>query len=138
MSKYTSKGAQLQKSISSVFTTIVQMKSIDYPDAEVETVDITALDSAAGKEYGTTGYVDGGEAGGSGFFDPAGTTHKNLTESLAAPPSAADSWKIINSDGASTAWPFSAFLTKFTPKAEVGQFLMFDLKLRLTGTVTYP
>jgi hypothetical protein len=126
MSKFTSKAVALQKSISAVYTTVIQMKSIDYPDAEVETVEITALDGGVG------------ECGGSGYFDPVATTHKNLTTDITTPPSTAPTWKILNSDGATTAWPFSGFLTKFTPKAEVGQFLMFDLKIRLTGLVTYP
>ena len=138
MAKYTSKGLALQKSIANTFTTVAQMTSVDFPDAEVEMVETTALDSANGKEFAPTGYTDGGEAGGDGYFDPQGTTHKNLTESLTTIPSSADSWKILNTDSGPTAWPFSGWLKKFTPKGAVGEFLKFTLSIRLTGTVTYP
>jgi Lambda phage tail tube protein, TTP len=138
MAKYTSKGTIIQKSIASVFTTIAQVKSIDAPKAKVEVVDISDLSTGAGKVKGVTGYADGGEAGGSCFFDPADTTHKNLTESLSTIPTAADSWKVIYSDVAPTTWPFSGWLTNFDVKAAVGQFLMADFSITLTGLPTYP
>jgi len=136
--KYTSKGTALQKSISSVFTVIAALDTINYPDETVETVDISDLGSGVGKVKGATGYTDGGQASGSGFYDPADTGHKSLNASLAAPPTAADQWKINNPDAGPTAVTFSGWLTKFTPKASVGSFLKFDWQIDLTGVATYP
>ena len=138
MSKYTSKGTVIQKSISSTFTSVANIKSIDAPKAKVETIDVSDLSTGVGKVFSPTGYVDGGEAGGSGYFDPADATQKSLSESVGTIPSAADSWKIIWSDAAPTTWPFSGWLQEFNVKAAVGAFLEYDFSIRLTGLVTYP
>ncbi|MDE2426781.1 MAG: hypothetical protein KGO96_12840 [Elusimicrobia bacterium] len=134
MAKYTSKGAAILLSIASVFTAIAQCDSINAPDAKVETVDTTALDSSVGKEKAPTGYTDSGECSGSCFFDPAGTTHKAMTAFLAAPSTS--SWKITYTDGVPTSWAFSAIVTKFTPKMAMGQFLKADFAMDVTGVVT--
>lgn len=138
MSKYTSKAVVLQKSIASVFTTITQLESITYPDGKVEFLDVTDLAGGVGREKLPSGYVDTQPCQFSGFLDPVGTTHKNLTADITAPPAAAQSWKILNPDGSATAWPFSGWVANFVPRAKVGEPLRVDGSVQPTGLVTYP
>lgn len=138
MSKYSSKTIVLQKSIATVFTAIAQLDMIDYPDGTVEFSDVTDLAGAVGRVKIPTGFVDTKPCTFSGFFDPVETTHQNLTDDITAPPSAAQSWKIINPDGASTAWAFSGWVANFKPRAKVGEPLRFDGSIQPTGLVTYP
>ncbi len=137
MAKVASKGTSLKKSISAVYTVIAGIRNINAPDAEVETFDATALDSSAGREFKITGYVNGGTCSGTGFFDPVAATHQELTDQITTPANGG-LYKIFWSDTAVTEWPFTGILTKFQPKAEVGQGLMFDFSIKLDGMVTYP
>ncbi len=133
--KVTSKGATFYTSISNVATAVGAVDTINAPDAEVEDVDITALDSGVGREHSPSGYTEGGQCTGSLFFDPANATHKAMTALLAA-PSLQTGWKIVWSDAGSTAWTFTGILKKFTPKAAVGDFLKADWAVQLSGLVT--
>jgi len=134
--KSPSKGTVLQLSIASVYTAIAQAMEINAPDAEVQDFDATCLDSGVGMEHKPTGYTEGGKCSASGMFDPQHASHKACTAFLAAPAIAL--WKIVWSDGATTAWPFSGLLKKFTPKASVADGLKYDLEIQLDGLVTYP
>lgn len=134
--KFTSKNTKLQLSISAVYTDVVSLDSINAPAAKVQTIDTTSLDSAVGMEHKPTGYVDGGVCSASGFFDPLAVTHQALTDTITAP--AVSLWKVIWTDGSTTAWPFSGVLDEFSPTAKVGDFLRFNLSITLDGMVTYP
>lgn len=135
MAKYTSKGTQFYTSVSNVATLVGQVDTVTAPDAEVEDVDITALDSAVGKEHGVTGYTEPGQASGSLFFDPALSAHTAMTHLMTA-PSLQTGFKITWSDAAPTSWTWSGILKKFTPKAAVGQFLKADFAVQGSGLVT--
>lgn len=136
MTKIASKGTALKLSVASVYTTVGALDSIDAPDVEVQTFDATALDSGVGMETKPTGFVKGGTASGSGFFDPVLAMHQALTDLITTPAVAL--WKIVWSDSASTEWPFSGVLTKFQPKAAIGDGLKFDWSIILDGMVSYP
>lgn len=132
--KITSKGGQLQLSISAIYTAIAATDSIDGPDPDVEIVDVTDLNSGTGKVKGVTGYTDSGTAGGSVFFDPADATHKAITAYLTTPASSL--WKLVFPDGGSTTWSWTAYVTKFKPSLKVGEFLKADFSMAITGLVT--
>ncbi|HEY2250908.1 MAG TPA: phage tail tube protein [Planctomycetaceae bacterium] len=132
--KYSAKGLTLLLSISSVYTAIGGVSTLAGPDAEVERVGTTALDSGVGKEKLPTGYTDGGTVTGTCFFDPANVSQKACTALLAAP--AVSAWKTTYPDVAPTSWTYSGILFKFTPKGEVGQVLTADFSIDVTGLVT--
>jgi hypothetical protein len=134
--KVSSKGAALQLSISSVFTSIASLDTLNAPAAKVQTVDTTCLDSPVGMEHKPTGWVDGGACSGSGFLDPVEATHKALTALIAAP--LISQWKVKWSDIAATVWPFNGTLDEFAPTAKVGDFLRFTFNITLDGITTYP
>lgn len=133
--KITSKGVQFYTSISNVATLVGAVDTINCPDATVEDVDTTALDTGVGREHSVTGYTEPGQCGGSLFFDPLNTTHKGMTALLAA-PSVQTGFKITFSDTGPTSWTFSGILKKFTPKAAVGAFVKADFSVQLSGLVT--
>lgn len=136
MTKIASKGTKLQLSIASVYTDIAQIESLDAPDAEVQVVDVTALDSGVGMEFKPNGYVNGGASSGSLFYDPVLAVHQALTDLITTPAVAA--WKYIFADAAATVWPFNGTLTKCQPKASVQEFVKADFNIKLDGMVTYP
>lgn len=137
MAKPAAKSTALKIDISSVYTTIVAVKRLSGPDAEVQSGEINALDSGVGMEYGATGHVEGGSVRGSCYFDPVAATHQALTDLITA-PSASKGFKIVWSDSANTEWPFTGIVKTFTPSAEFNQFLMADFSIKLNGMVTYP
>lgn len=137
MSKISSKGSVLKKSISNSFTTIAQVDTIQAPPGAVEFMDVTDLSSSAGREKLPSGFVDTGECTIGGFFDPVAATHKSLTTDITT-PTAASSYKIVWSDAANTEWAFTGGVSKFQPQASVGQPLRFDASVMATGLVTYP
>lgn len=137
MAKITSKGTLLKKSISASYTTIAAIRRLTAPDAEVEVYDATALDSSTGREKKITGFVDGGKCSGELFFDPVATTHQELTDQINTPADG-QLYKIFWSDAAVTEWPWTGCLTKFTPRAAVGEGLMADFEITVDGKVTYP
>jgi hypothetical protein len=136
MAKIAPKGAAIQLSIASVFTTIAQLIEWNGPDPEVQTYNATALDSGVGMEKKPTGWVDGGMLRGSGWMDPVAATFQALTDLIAAP--AVSSWKAVWPNVAATEWPFSAILKKISPRVVQTEGLRFDFEAELDGIVAYP
>lgn len=131
-----SAGTELQLEVASVFTPIASLVSIEGPDPNVESEDVTTLETTTGREYELTDFVAPGKVSASGFFDPVAATLKNLTALITAP--AIKNWKLVWGDAGATAWPFAGFLESHKPKAEVGQMLKHDFGIQLDGIVTYP
>lgn len=137
MAKIKGKGSLLQLEIASVFTTISQMTSLDFPAPEVETFDGTCLDTTGpGKEPDPTGYADSGECGFELFFDPVLTVHQALTDLISAP--AVVNWKAKFADAAVTVWSFAGILTKLSPSAKMNDGVKAQGTIKLKGIPTYP
>jgi hypothetical protein len=137
MAKYPSQGCVLQLTIANTYTTIAQLTTINVPDPEVEIDETTDLTVTHGKTFDTTGLVDAGEFGGSGFFDPAAATHTALTAYIKAPvANSLTLWKATYSDAAPTSWTWSGIVKKFKPTIEIGQFMKFDFSGKVSGVVT--
>jgi hypothetical protein len=132
--KYSSKGASLMLQVASVYTAIAQLTEIKPPSAKVQVENVPDLSSPAGIPKQPTGWVDGGQAGGSCYFDPADATHKAITAFLAAP--AVSLWKCTYPDIAPTSWTWSGIVTEFTPTIRYGEFMKADFMMEVSGTVT--
>ena len=136
--KYSSKGTLLQRDISSVFTTIGCLRSVNGPDADVQFYDGTCLDSGVSEEDGElTGHTKPGSVSGELFYDPADSVHQLLTDDLAAGGAHAD-YRIQLPDGGSSVIAFTGSVQRFTPKAQVRDGLMADLGIKLRSVATYP
>lgn len=136
MAIIAAKGTVLQREISSVFTTIGNVRNIDGPDMTVVTGEVGLLTSSVGIPHAVTGHVEGGMVNIDGFFDPVLSSIQSLTDDVTTPVSV--NWKILYSDGATTAWPFAGIMAKFKPSARFNDFLRFDAGVKLNGIPTLP
>jgi hypothetical protein len=85
MAKVKSKGTALLQSISSVYTAIAQIKSIDISGLKSETYDSVTLDGGIGKTKDPTGYVDPAMVKADIFWDPNLAGHMAFTGLVIAP-----------------------------------------------------
>ena len=137
MSKIKSKGTVLQQEISSVFTAVAQIISLDGPEAETETYESDTLDNTgSGIPYDETGRTEGGSQSGELFFDPVLAGHQAITDLLTTP--AGCNWKQIFADTATTEWPFAGAGISFGPRVALNDGLKASFSIKLDGIVTYP
>lgn len=117
-----------------VFTTLAEVTDISGPGLSGGIVEISHMESTY-KEYDNT-YPDGGEVSVSGNFLPAGATHQALLDDYVA--GTLRNFKIVWSDGSSTEWAFSAYVTKYEPSAPLNGKLSFSATLTISGAPTLP
>ncbi len=135
-SRRSAKGFVLQLSIASTFTTVGGVSKIDFPDADVQFYDGSALDTGVGLEDGEpTGHVAPGQCSGEVFIDPEDPTHEALFGLLVAP--AKRDWQIINASLADFECAFNGTLKKLQPTAAVGDGLKANFEIKLSGLPTY-
>lgn len=127
------KGALLKLSISSVFTTVPQCKSITPPQIEMGTVETTHLTSSMREHMATIN--DPGECSFEIEYDPANTVHQALWASAQA--GTVESWKITLSDAGAADITFSAHIQKFgISQMAVDSVVMIPVTLKVSGAVT--
>ena len=132
-----SKGTTLKQKLSSVYTTVAQVISLDLPEAEVETFEADYLDqSGAGIPYEQTGRVEGGSCGFEIFYDPALAGHKALTELIRVPQD--EDWQILFVDGSSSTWTFTGAGFSFGGTVALSDGLKATGSIKLSGIPTYP
>ncbi len=131
-----SKGTDFQIYSGMAYTSVIQLLEVTAPDAEVQMFNATALDSAAGMEYQTTGYVEGGTASASCLYDPVAASQQDITDNITTPADSTN-FKIIWSDSGATEWAFSGSVVSFTPSASLDDGLRADFAVKLNGIVTY-
>lgn len=118
-------------------TAIAEIVSIDGPEAERETLDVTHMESPNATREFIGSLVDAGEVSFEGNFLPGNATQKDLLAELYG--GSEDTWTIVWSDAPGTNdWPFTAIVTKFKPSAALGEKLKFTATLKLTGMPTFP
>lgn len=123
----------LQRSISSVFTTIAQLRDMTGPTISRSTSDVTNKDSTDRWREFITGLVDAGEVTFNIVFNPDATTHATLIADLVS--QTAQAWKILtDTDDTAT---FSGFVTGFTLTAPLDGEHSADLTIKITGAVTF-
>ena len=135
--KYPSQGVSLQLSIANTFTTIAALTEMTLPKGEVEIVETTDINVAHNKTFDTTGLSDAGEAGGTGFMDPAGATVTAISAFVKSPaPNSLSSWKATLTDAAPTSHTWSAIVKEFGAIVKMGDFLKFQFGMKVSGAVT--
>lgn len=131
------KGTTLQQKLSSVYTTVAQIISMDLPEAQSETFEADYLDNAsAGIPYEPTGRTEGGSCSGELFYDPALAGHKALTELLRVPQ--AEDWKIVFADTGASSWTFAGAGFSFGGTVALNDGLKGSFSIKLNGIPTYP
>lgn len=140
MSKVVSKGTVLAESISSVYTPIAQIISLDLPEGETENVESDTLDNTdPGIPYSPTGRTEGGSLSGEMYLDPALSGHKRFTAKLNSPlTTLPQNYRVQFADSGSTQWPFSAAGVTFGATVAVNDLLKASFSLKVNGRITYP
>jgi len=140
MAKVVGKGTVLQEEISSVFTAVAQIISIDLPEGETETVEADTLDeSGAGIPYEETGRTEGGSLSGEMYLDPALAGHQQFTDKLNDPlTNLPTNYKVIFADSGTTEWPFAAAGVSLGGQIVVNDLVKANFSLKLDKIVTYP
>jgi hypothetical protein len=135
--RYSSKGALLQREVASVMTTIGGVRSIDGPSAEAQYYDGSALDSGVSLEDGElTGHSAPGEVSAELFFDPLNAVHALFDGDLASPAYWNGQVKLPVSGTPVISWAGST--KTFTPKFAVGEGMIANLVIKLRSLATWP
>lgn len=127
-------GAKLQLSISSVYTTIADIKSITGPTTSRETYDVTHMESPNGWREHIAGLKDGGEVSSEINYNPTAVTHQALLDTYES--NSVSSWKIIFSDTSTIT--FSGILTKLDISAPMDNAMTASITIKVTGEPTFP
>lgn len=131
------KGSVLQREISSVYTAVAQVISIDLPKMASETFEADTLDNAnAGIPHKTTGRTEGDSLGFELFYDPALTGHKGMLALLTTP--APQNWRVVFADTGASTWTFTGAGFTFGGKVDLKDGLKAQCSIKLDGLPTFP
>jgi hypothetical protein len=111
MAKILGKGCLLKMSISTVLTTIGQLKSFSWTGVETRYSETTALADNAAVFTPTTN--DYGTVEATVYFDPDDTTHAAILTAVGA--RAAVDWSITTTDATPKVYTFSGILANWSP-----------------------
>lgn len=100
MAKNRGKGTVLAAEISSVYTAIPALISIDKSGEASETYSGRTIDGSKHSDMPNTGYISNPTIGGEMFYDSGNTVHAFLKTSMRTPPAAGVNFKLT--DTAST------------------------------------
>tara|TARA_R110000868_G_scaffold93805_1_gene259364 strand:+ start:2012 stop:2422 length:411 start_codon:yes stop_codon:yes gene_type:complete len=134
MAKFTSKGAILKVTVSSVLTTIPQMGDVTFTPGAVERVDVTTHDSASDTREFIQTWKGAGSIGFTLKYDPANSVHEVLR---AAQGGASIVFNFILPDTGAATWSFSAHVTGFEIGASVEGAIEATVSLETTGAITF-
>ncbi|SRR6266516_4456437 len=120
------------------YTTVAECQDISGPDLGADTTEMTNHDSptaGAGflpwKEF-VGGLAEGGEVTLDLNFLTGNATHSAILNKLGSKTKT--SYRIVfPAGGAGATWTFDAFVTKFSPKAPIGDRLSAAVSFRVTG-----
>lgn len=137
MAKVKVKGTVIKQTISSVLTAVAQIIDFSHDGAQTEEYESTTIDtSGAGKTYSQTGYSEGGNFNFTAFYDPALAGHKAISAYIATPADCV--WNVITTDSAPTTNVFTSCSVGFGFTGAMNDGLKCDVKLKITGLMTYP
>lgn len=113
--------------------TVANVTSISGPSFSLDTIDVTAHDSASNYRELVPSFISAGEINFDINYDPDGTTHAGLITTMVARTE--EDWQIIWPD--TTQADFKAYITAFEPGADYDGKLEASVTLSISGAVTY-
>lgn len=132
-----SKGVILQQKISGSFTAVAQVESISFSGAQSETMELRPLDATdAGVIHISNGWIDGGSITFGLLYDSSLAGHKAITTALSS--MASTDWKVLHTDGGSTATSFTSGGIGFNEEIQAISAIRANVTLKATGLVTWP
>jgi len=126
-------GVVLAVSISSVMTTIPEIKSFQGPGGAAAVIDVTDLGSSAKEKR--MGLPDEGQLTANINYIPDDTVHAYLVAQRKA--RTLESFKITFTDAApAITWTFSAYITGFSTSVAVDGVVEASVTLEISGSIT--
>jgi predicted secreted protein len=122
---------------SEVFTTIAEVTNISGPSLSLDTIEVTNHSSTNGWKERIAGLLDAGEVTFDINYLPTDATHSfsaGLVKDMVNRTKR--NFKIVFPNTGNTTWTFSAFVTKFQPKAPTNDRLTASVSLMITGQPT--
>lgn len=116
-------------------TAVVNVTSVDGPNLSMETIDLTAHDSAGSYREIAPTFLDGGEVSMRLNFDPTAATHKNAAGGLmyAHTQRALTNFALYYPVAGSPTYTFTAYVTEYAPAAPFDGKLEASVKLKISG-----
>ena len=133
MTKYSAYGTALKRGT----VEIAQVTSISGPGISLDTVDVTEHDGSGWEEVVPT-ILRSGEVTLEIAYDPAETTHKNVSGGLLYDLVQRTKSAYTLTFPSLHSWTFNAYVTGFEPSAPVDGALTASVTLKITGAVTLP
>ena len=124
-------GSKLKRSIASVFTDVLEVRSVSGPNEESTQVEVTNFDSTGGYREFIAGLKDGGEV----TFETnyVKTEYARLHTSFAN--GTLESWKHVLTDGSDAA--FSGIVTNIGKETPVDSQITNSFTVKISGPVTF-
>jgi predicted secreted protein len=119
------------------FTTIAEVQDISGPDLKLNTEEATSHSSTGGWKESVATILEAGDVTFEIGFVPTHATHSysaGLIKDMVNRTKR--NFKLVFPDTGATTWTFSAFVTKFQPKAKVKGKLEASVGLEITGQPT--
>jgi len=137
MAKYAAFGTTL-KIGGTAGTAVINIESIEGPEASVEMLDMTAHDSGSAYREVRPSFIDAGEITLRIQWDPNDATHKNAAGGLRylMLQRASSSFAISYPTTPVTHDVFTAYVTGFTPSAPFDDKLTAEITLQISGAPT--
>ena len=119
-------------------TAAANVTKIDGPAPTLDTIDVTAHDSAGAWHEYVAGLLDGGEVNLELNFDPAAATHKNASGGLQyiMIQRALTAFALVFPQATNPTYTFNAFVTKFTRSSPFDGSLEGQVTLKISGAPT--
>lgn len=127
-----SQGVLIKRWNGSSFDTIPEVKSFTGPGGSAAVIDVTDLQSTAKEKR--MGLADEGQLSLTINYIPDNAVHQGLRADRAARTE--NDFQIIFTDGLSTNWDFSAFVTAFSVSGGVDGVIEATVTLEITGSIT--
>ena len=136
MAKVKCKGTVLQREISTVYTAVAQVVTVDKDEDKSQGWDSTSLDSGVGGSRDMTGFSKPGSVSWEIWYDPALSGHQGLYALVTTP--AKQAWKIVFADGASKTMSFTTADFGMGFSVAMNDGLKAKCSAELDGLPTYP
>lgn len=119
-------------------TAVVNVTNIEGPGWSVETLDMTAHDSASAYREVAASFIDAGEVTLRINYDPSQTTHKNSAGGLLhlLTQRTSSNFAIGFPTTPAAGFTFAGIVTAFKPSAPVDGKLEADATIKISGAVT--
>lgn len=140
MSKYGGFAATFQTEISSVYTTVAQVRDINGPGMARDTIEVTCRDSAGQAREFVAGLLDNGEVTFDLVYDPDEVTHSDtVTGGLIALLAAGTSnnFRINFADATPTTATFAGLVTRFQPTMPLNGAQTGSATIKVSGQITW-